>query len=186
MSRPQSDLSMFRHAIVLGVAVLVALCLAQQVMKFSIAPGSASALAQAAPAAPADAPAQVASPPSSQAAQVVKAADGHYWAEAQVNGRWGHCLIDTGASAVALTRQDAERLGLDPAALVYDLPVVTANGQTHAARIELEDVSVAGARVTHVPAMVVKDGLSTSLLGMSYLGKLSRFEATPTSLVLRP
>ena len=35
-------------------------------------------------------------------------------------------------------------------------------------------------------AMVVRQGLSTSLLGMSYLGRLSRFEATPEALILHP
>ena len=171
---------MFRHAVVLAVAVLVALGMAQQVMKLSTAHASAPRVA--APAIDASTPVEAAA----QDAEVVKAADGHYWAEAQVNGRWIHCLIDTGATAVTLTPADAERLGLGPAGLTYDQPIATANGRTEAARVELDSVSVAGARVAHVPAMVVKDGLSVSLLGMSYLGKLSRFEATPDSLILRP
>jgi aspartyl protease family protein len=174
---------MFKHLVVLTVAVLVALGMAQQVSKLSIGHG-------ASPAVPAVAAAAVvgpaAAPVAAGAAQIVKAADGHYWAEAEVNGRWIHCLIDTGATTVALTRADAERLGLDIAALRFDQPVNTANGQTQAAQVNLGYVSVAGARVEAVPAMVVRDGLSTSLLGMSYLGKLSRFEATPTSLILRP
>ena len=171
---------MLRHAVVLAVAVLVALGMAQQVMKLSTAHASAPRVP--APAIAASTPVEAAT----QDAEVVKAADGHYWAEAQVNGRWIHCLIDTGATAVTLTPADAERLGLGPAGLAYDQPVATANGRTEAARVELDSVSVAGARVAHVPAMVVKDGLSVSLLGMSYLGKLSRFEATPDSLILRP
>jgi aspartyl protease family protein len=87
---------------------------------------------------------------------------------------------------VALTAADAERLGVDVHNLSYDQPVNTANGVSHAARVKLDYVSVAGARVGEVPAMVVKDGLTTSLLGMSYLGRLSRFEATPSALILRP
>ena len=80
----------------------------------------------------------------------------------------------------------AERLGLSASTLTYDTPVVTANGKTRAARVQLDYVAVAGAKVEQVPALVIADGLSSSLLGMSYLGRLSRFEATPTSLVLRP
>src|SRR5437868_5008729 len=44
---------------------------------------------------------------------VLKASDGHYWADGEVNGARVRFLIDTGATAVALTPQDAERLGVD-------------------------------------------------------------------------
>ncbi len=196
---------MFRHALVLVVAVAVALGMAQQLIKMANAPATAQVVAQpaqdtpqtvatVAPVAAAPIVSAKAAPAMSSAdaslspgdASVVKGPDGHYWAEAQVNGRSIRFLVDTGASFVALTHGDAEQLGLNPSSLVYDAPVTTANGATHAARVQLDYVSVSGARVEQVPAMVIADGLSTSLLGMSYLGRLSRFEATPTSLILRP
>lgn len=125
-------------------------------------------------------------PDAGQAASIVKSADGHYWAEAEVNGRGVRFLVDTGASAVALTPEDARRLGFDPAGLDYAFDVSTANGKARAARIELASVSVAGARVREVEAFVIERGLDTSLLGMTYLGRLSRFEATRNALILRP
>ncbi|MGC1301170.1 MAG: TIGR02281 family clan AA aspartic protease [Caulobacteraceae bacterium] len=199
---------MLKHVGILGAAVVVALVAAQQMIQFEghqnvaqaapaqvaplqVASGAAASgdtsTTQDAPTAAAALPANdgEASAPSS-AAEVSKARDGHYWAEAEVDGHWIHCLIDTGASVVALTRADAERLGLDAENLNYDAPLNTANGLTHAARVELDYVSVSGARVERVPAVVVHDGLSASLLGMSYLGRLSRFEATPAALILRP
>ena len=173
---------MLRHLVVVTVALATALGAAQQMMKVSAARAAA-----AQPIAVASAATGPASEPDGPiAAQVSKSADGHYWAEAEMDGRWVHCMIDTGASYVALTRTDAQRLGIDLQALTYDVPVTTANGTAHAARVQLSYVSVAGARVEQVSAMVVNDGLSTSLLGMSYLGRLSRFEATPTALILRP
>ena len=197
---------MFRHALVLAVAVAVALGMAHQLVKMANAPATAQVVAQPAPDASQAVATEAASPAAKAAvsakaapamtsadaslapgdAQVTKSPDGHYWADAQVNGRPVRFLIDTGASFVALTRADAEQLGLNPSALVYDAPVATANGATHAARVQLDYVAVSGARVEQVPAMVIADGLSTSLLGMSYLNRLSRFEATPTSLILRP
>ncbi len=196
---------MFRHAIILAVAVAVALGMAQEMAKISCIRDQAPAAQSAPPQDPAAMRAIVAAASTSPAtvgpapsvtttsaslaaadAQVVKAADGHYWADAQVNGRPIRFLVDTGASFVALTRGDAEQLGLNPGALTYDAPVITANGRTQAAKVQLDYVAVSGARVEQVPAMVIADGLSTSLLGMSYLGRLSRFEATPTSLILRP
>ena len=125
--------------------------------------------------------------PDGTAAAVVKAADGHYWAEALVDGKRVRFLIDTGATTVALTTADAMRLGFDPKTLDFNYKVATANGKARAAGVKLASVSVAGARVQDVDAMVIENGgLSSSLLGMTYLGRLSRFEATPTALILRP
>ena len=121
-----------------------------------------------------------------QAASIAKGADGHYWAEADVNGSRVRFLVDTGASAVALTTQDAKRLGIDPSKLDYAYKVLPASGQTRAAAVKLGSISIAGAQVSNVDALVIEEGLETSLLGMSYLGRLSRFEATKTALILRP
>lgn len=133
--------------------------------------------------------AAVAIAPQSSAAQpasIAKGPDGHYWAEADVNGSRVRFLVDTGASAVALTTADAKRLGIATEKLDYAHKVVTASGQTRAASVKLGRVSVAGARLDNVDALVIEDGLESSLLGMSYLGRLASFEATQTSLILRP
>lgn len=121
-----------------------------------------------------------------QPASIAKSGDGHYWAEADVNGRRVRFLVDTGASAVALTLADARRLGFEPEKLSYDYKVTTASGPARAAAVKLGRVSVAGAAISDVDALVIEEGLDTSLLGMTYLGRLSRFEATRTALILRP
>jgi aspartyl protease family protein len=129
---------------------------------------------------------EVAAPASGTATQVVKGPDGHYWAQAKIDGRAVQVLVDTGASVVALTRADARRLGVDPAPEDFTGKVQTASGVVRAAPVELKSISVAGVRVDNVEALVVEEGLAYSLLGMSYLGRLSAFEATPTGLTLRP
>ncbi|HZW15505.1 MAG TPA: TIGR02281 family clan AA aspartic protease [Brevundimonas sp.] len=136
--------------------------------------------AQAAPA-----PA-VSTPATGAPAQVLKAGDGHYWADAQIDGRAVRVMVDTGASVVALTRDDAARLGLRLTAADFSGTVITASGPVRAAPVELQAVAVAGARVDRVEALVVEQGLPHSLLGMSYLGRLSSFSATPAGLTLRP
>jgi aspartyl protease family protein len=119
-------------------------------------------------------------------ASISKASDGHFWAEAEVNGERVRFLVDTGATAVALTAADAQRLGFAPKELDYAYTVTTASGPARAAQIKLASISVAGARIPNVEALVIEKGLDTSLLGMTYLGRLSRFEATPQALILRP
>jgi aspartyl protease family protein len=123
---------------------------------------------------------------SGTAAQVVRGPDGHYWAQARIDGRAVEVLVDTGATVVALTREDALRLGVDPEPDAFTRQVRTASGVARAAPVRLASVSVAGTRVEAVEALVVEEGLSYSLLGMSYLGRLSGFEATPHGLTLRP
>jgi aspartyl protease family protein len=120
------------------------------------------------------------------AAQITKDRDGHFWAQASVDGHAVRFLVDTGATAVSLSMADAQRLGIDTSKLTYDYNVITADGRTRAASVHLASVSIAGARVRDVDALVIEKGLENSLLGMSYLGRLSRFEATPNSLILHP
>jgi aspartyl protease family protein len=170
---------MQRAALILGVATLSALG-SVHVMR-TLGAAEAAPVEQAA--------SLVETPPSEPApggaASVRKAADGHYWAEAQVEGRRVRFLVDTGASSVALTEADARRLGHGVSTLAFDQPVSTAGGKVMAAKVTLDYVSVSGARVEDVEALVVREGLETSLLGMTYLGRLSRFEATRDALILR-
>jgi aspartyl protease family protein len=141
-------------------------------------------VAQGAPPVPAPQPAP--DPVQADDAAVQKGEDGHFWAWATVNGQRVHVLVDTGATAVALTMADARQMGLDVEHMAFDQTIRTASGEARAAQVQLDYVSVGGARVDRVAAVVVDGGLPTSLLGMTYLGRLSRFEATPTSLILRP
>jgi aspartyl protease family protein len=175
---------MLRFAVYATVGAVFALGAAQAVVAFGER-GDPPVLRRAETATAPLAPA-LASGAEGQAASVAKSSDGHYWAEALVNGKRVRFLVDTGATAVALTSEDAQRLGIRLADLDYSANVTTANGQAHAAQVTLASVSVAGARVSDVQALVIDKGLPTSLLGMTYLGRLSRFEATQSALILRP
>ena len=135
---------------------------------------------------PFDAASGVVARPLGGAAALRKADDGHFWAEATVNGSAVRFMVDTGASTVALTALDARRAGIPEGSLTFNIPVNTANGQTFAAGVRLDAVSIGNVRLENVDAVVLREGLSTSLLGMSFLGRLSKVEATPETLILRP
>lgn len=171
---------MMRFAIVAFVAAVSAVGVAQALVTLDPSRHAAQAEPQMAVAV---AP-TLAAP--SGAASVSKSADGHFWAEADVDGHEVRFLVDTGASAVALTAADAQRLGIDTNGLNYNYSVATANGEARAAQVKLASISIGNARVDNVDAFVLDHGLETSLLGMTYLGRLSQFEATQTSLILRP
>lgn len=120
------------------------------------------------------------------ATQIVRAPDGHWWADAMVDGRAVRLMVDTGATVVALTPEDALRLGLTLSPADYAERITTAAGPARAARVTLSALSVGAVRVTQVDAVVVERGLPHSLLGMSWLGRLSGFEASADALTLRP
>ncbi|MBO6686421.1 MAG: TIGR02281 family clan AA aspartic protease, partial [Parvibaculum sp.] len=62
----------------------------------------------------------------------------------------------------------------------------TANGIIHAARVKLDKVTVGGITLRDVDASVSRgSGLGTSLLGMSFLGRLDSVEVRGERLVLR-
>jgi aspartyl protease family protein len=112
--------------------------------------------------------------------------DGHFWADATVNGATVRMLVDTGASTVALTEADARRIGLNPGTLRYTAEVSTAGGITRGAPVRLRRVAVGSVALENVQAIVIEgDALPISLLGMSYLGELSGYAATQDELILR-
>ncbi|MDA0998659.1 MAG: TIGR02281 family clan AA aspartic protease [Proteobacteria bacterium] len=112
--------------------------------------------------------------------------DGHFRIEADINGRRLRLLVDTGASVVVLSQGDAVRAGIDVAKLSFTQQVRTANGLAMAAPIRIANITIGPIVVEDVRASVGGPGMSGSLLGMSFLERLSAFEIRGDKLVLRP
>jgi len=133
------------------------------------------------------APQPGASAPSSHGVVHLSAVQGgHFLADASVNGTHVRFLVDTGASIVALSAFDARRLGLDPQELDYNITVSTANGQTRAASVSLDELRIGSISRSQVPALVASEGaLEQSLLGMTFLNLIGSFEMGDGVLILR-
>ncbi len=113
-------------------------------------------------------------------------AHGHYYARAEINGRPIDVLVDSGASLVALTYDDARSAGLSIRDSDYTQRVSTANGSARVAPVTLDRVSIGDIAVRDVPAAVSEPGsLATSLLGMSFLGRLQQIDIRSGVLVLK-
>jgi aspartyl protease family protein len=102
-----------------------------------------------------------------------RGSDGHFHATLEVNGVPVRFMVDTGASGIVLSRRDAEKIGLDPGALAYLGTAQTANGRVATAGVRLGLVRLGSFTDTGVPATVTEGGLTTSLLGMSYLDRFA-------------
>jgi aspartyl protease family protein len=113
------------------------------------------------------------------------ASNGHYFTSAEINGRSVDVMVDTGATMVALSWEDARRAGLYISDRDFSQAVRTANGVARVAPVMLDSIGIGGILVRNVPAAVSQPGmLGTSLLGMSFLQRLQRVDMRGGVLVL--
>ncbi len=109
---------------------------------------------------------------------------GHYYVTADVGGAEIRFLVDTGASLIALSADDAERIGLEPESLDYTGVVQTANGTMQVAPVTLDEVRIGQMEVDRVKAIVSRAPMGMSLLGMSFLRRLESYRVEDGNLVL--
>jgi aspartyl protease family protein len=121
-----------------------------------------------------------------RAVEVARASSGDFDVIAQINGARVPMVLDTGASSVVLTRDDAKAAGLPLEVLAYTANIDTANGRTLAAPVRLDRIAIGGLVERSVEALVAQPGqLKTSLLGMSFLNRLQSWEVRGDRLLLR-
>jgi aspartyl protease family protein len=118
--------------------------------------------------------------------EIGRANAGDFDVSAQINGARVAMVLDTGASSVVLTREDAKAAGLPLEVLNYTVAIDTANGRTHAAPVKLDRIAIGGLVERSVDALVAQQGtLKMSLLGMSFLNRLQSWEVSGDHLLLR-
>jgi aspartyl protease family protein len=118
--------------------------------------------------------------------EVARSGAGDFDISAQINGARIDMVLDTGASSVVLTRDDAKAAGLPLEVLNYTVSIETANGRTRAAPVTLDRIAIGGLVERSIEALVAQPGqLQTSLLGMSFLNRLQSWEVQGDHLLLR-
>jgi aspartyl protease family protein len=123
---------------------------------------------------------------SSEGVELRADRSGHFAANLEINGRPVDALVDTGATIVMLTYEDAERAGLQLRDRDFTMQMQTANGIAKAAPVTLDRISIGSITLRNVQAGVGEPGLlRTNLLGMSFLKRLSKFEIRSGTLVLQ-
>lgn len=114
-----------------------------------------------------------------------RSANGHFRTRASINGTNLYFTIDTGASAVVLTYDDALAANIDVNKLGFNYSVETANGSTNAAAVIIDHMKIGDIERDNVRALVSQPGaLSESLLGMSFLNRLSGYSVRGDRLIL--
>jgi aspartyl protease family protein len=95
--------------------------------------------------------------------------DGHYRAEALINGEKISVLVDTGATGVAISQRVADRLNLKS---VTAIRTNTANGDSVGYMVRLKSIKLGGVEAQDVSAMIAPGLQGDVLLGMSFLGRM--------------
>lgn len=131
-------------------------------------------------------PQSTAPSPPGRAVELRAGAGGHFHTRAEVDGRPIDVMVDTGASVVALTWEDARRVGLYLKDSDFTHTANTANGVARLAPVTLGRISIGGITLRNIPAAVGEPGkLPVTLLGMTFLNRLSRVEMRNGSLLLK-
>jgi len=122
---------------------------------------------------------------STEAGEIIiaRSGDGHFYIDALVNNVKIKFMVDTGASDVALTSEDAQKLGFDLTKLKYTRTYLTANGENKAAPLMLDSV-VIGREFKDVAGHIGLGKLDISLLGMSVLERFKGFKIDKDLLIL--
>ena len=114
-----------------------------------------------------------------------RAADRQFWIDAVADGEAIRFLVDTGASGVALTKADAQRLGFRLDQLRFTQTFDTANGTTRGAFVRIDRMVIGPIAMDNVGAWVNEGDLGSSLLGISLLERFGSVEIRNDTLTIR-
>ena len=114
-----------------------------------------------------------------------RAIDGHFYAQGQADGAAVTFMVDTGASVVALTDKDAERLGhyTHPG----ELSVIGrgAGGEVSGKPVIIRRLAIGEIYADNVPAVIIPNGLHVSLLGQSFLSRIAHVTIADNRMTLK-
>ena len=116
--------------------------------------------------------------------ELPRAPDGHYYLTAQVNGAPVRFVVDTGATQIVLSQDDARAAGLNLSDLIYAGRAFTANGTVRTAPVRLDQIAIGPLTDYDVRAVVNEGKMDHSLLGMDYLQRFSSVEIRNGTLSL--
>ncbi len=122
---------------------------------------------------------------SDQVIELRRLGDGHFHADLTVNGHPVRFIVDTGATQLVLSRDDAVAAGIDLDGLSYLGRAMTANGMIETATVRIDTLQFGDLVDRNVRASVGRGDLGISLLGMDYLNRFESIEIRGDRMLLR-
>jgi aspartyl protease family protein len=116
--------------------------------------------------------------------QLQRNENGHFYADVDINGAQVHMLVDTGATGIALSRDDARKAGIATSIGMNDIVGQGADGSVHGEYVTVDKMSLGGKTVEHMNAIVLNSG-DQSLLGQAFLAQFASVEIHGDTMTLR-
>jgi aspartyl protease family protein len=116
--------------------------------------------------------------------QLQRNENGYFYADVDINGAQVHMLVDTGATGIALSRDDARKAGIATSIGMNDVVGEGADGSIHGEYVTIDRMSLGGKSVDGMRAIVLNNG-EQSLLGQSFLAQFASVEMHGDTMTLR-
>src|SRR4051812_37140708 len=166
----------FLFVVALGAAIGLLLPSGHRAAPAAVPPAAARPAAAASAAEPA--------PLMAVETKLERMPNGHFYADAAVNGQPVRVVVDTGASIVALTMADAQRIGVAFSPNEFTVIGSGASGPVRGQDVTLDSVSIDGKEVRNLHGAVV-EGLDVSLLGQTYLSRITAVQMSGETMTLK-
>lgn len=112
--------------------------------------------------------------------------DGHYWADAEVNGTPVRFLIDSGATTTAMTLKTAQAANIDIDEGGFPIYLNTANGTVEAQRGTIQSLQVGPMMAMDFPVVVAEAFGDANVLGMNFLSSMKSWRVEGMEMILEP
>ena len=125
----------------------------------------------------------VTSPNGTQQLRIPRSGDGHFYVHAMVNGQLVRFLVDTGATGIALTMEDAERIGAKVSPSSFEVVGSGASGPVRGQMLQIDSIELGGRQVANLRGAVL-EGLGVSLLGQSFLSRTGGVQMDAEQMII--
>jgi aspartyl protease family protein len=121
---------------------------------------------------------------SSEAIELRRQDDGHYWLMVNINGKPVRFMVDSGATMTAINATTAKEVGVE--ADGYPIILSTANGRVAAKRANVQSLTVGPHRIENHLVVVSERFGDVNLLGMNFLNSMQSWRVEANKMVLQP
>lgn len=116
--------------------------------------------------------------------RIAQSPDGHFWADARINGVARRMLVDSGASTTALSVDTARAIGLNMDESPFPTVVQTANGAIIARVATVKSLAIGSVVASDLGVIVSPAFGNTDVIGMNFLSRLASWRVEGNALIL--